>query len=226
MPQAKCPKCEGDMILRSGKFGEFYGCVHYPDCKGTRNNVADYKEPPKAKGETMEKLDALLKENTSPESFKWYLAFRNTLPDIWDKPVSSTGKYHRRVDGTMPTIAEHTYEMVHAATKISRMFGGEDPTTIEAVYLALALHDGLKYGLDGTRPHTTKDHDKLIADRLLVERLAVPSTIDLPTLEQGMRFHAGQWSTDTLTVLGEEGYFNQFIHILDMLSTANCLKGD
>lgn len=31
-----CPLCGGPMQLRSGKFGEFWGCLNYPDCRGTR----------------------------------------------------------------------------------------------------------------------------------------------------------------------------------------------
>ena len=33
----KCPKCAGDMRMRDGKYGEFWGCSRYPTCKGTRN---------------------------------------------------------------------------------------------------------------------------------------------------------------------------------------------
>ena len=33
----ECPKCKGPMQLRSGKFGEFWSCLRFPDCKGTRN---------------------------------------------------------------------------------------------------------------------------------------------------------------------------------------------
>jgi len=33
----KCPKCDSDMTLKSGKFGEFWSCTKFPDCKGTRN---------------------------------------------------------------------------------------------------------------------------------------------------------------------------------------------
>jgi Topoisomerase DNA binding C4 zinc finger len=32
-----CPKCGYPMRTRSGKFGEFWGCNSYPQCKGTRN---------------------------------------------------------------------------------------------------------------------------------------------------------------------------------------------
>ena len=31
-----CPICSGPMKLRTGKHGEFWGCVRYPDCRGTR----------------------------------------------------------------------------------------------------------------------------------------------------------------------------------------------
>lgn len=28
-----CPKCDGELILRKGKYGHFYGCSNYPNCK-------------------------------------------------------------------------------------------------------------------------------------------------------------------------------------------------
>lgn len=30
-----CPKCGGTLILRKGKYGKFYGCSNYPECKYT-----------------------------------------------------------------------------------------------------------------------------------------------------------------------------------------------
>lgn len=32
-----CPRCGGTLILRSGKFGRFYGCSNYPKCQYTLN---------------------------------------------------------------------------------------------------------------------------------------------------------------------------------------------
>lgn len=32
-----CPRCNSPMNLRKGKFGEFWSCQKYPECKGTRN---------------------------------------------------------------------------------------------------------------------------------------------------------------------------------------------
>lgn len=31
-----CPRCNGNLILKSGRYGEFYGCVNYPDCTFTK----------------------------------------------------------------------------------------------------------------------------------------------------------------------------------------------
>ena len=32
-----CPKCGGDLILREGKYGKFYGCSNYPSCDFTHH---------------------------------------------------------------------------------------------------------------------------------------------------------------------------------------------
>lgn len=35
--EQKCPKCQGPMNLRHGRFGPFLGCKNYPECKGIVN---------------------------------------------------------------------------------------------------------------------------------------------------------------------------------------------
>ena len=37
----KCEKCGGDMVLRTGRFGSFYACVNYPNCKTTKAKQKD-----------------------------------------------------------------------------------------------------------------------------------------------------------------------------------------
>lgn len=32
-----CPKCGGETHHVMGKFGDFYGCDNFPNCKGSRN---------------------------------------------------------------------------------------------------------------------------------------------------------------------------------------------
>lgn len=35
--QGVCPQCGGQLVLRNGKYGSFYGCSNYPKCKFTLN---------------------------------------------------------------------------------------------------------------------------------------------------------------------------------------------
>ena len=37
----KCEKCGADMVLRTGKFGSFYACSRYPECKFTKARMRD-----------------------------------------------------------------------------------------------------------------------------------------------------------------------------------------
>ena len=37
VPIPSCPICNGEMRLRSGKYGEFWSCLRFPNCRGTRN---------------------------------------------------------------------------------------------------------------------------------------------------------------------------------------------
>lgn len=34
--QEKCPRCNGQLIKRQGKYGDFYGCSNYPRCRFTK----------------------------------------------------------------------------------------------------------------------------------------------------------------------------------------------
>lgn len=35
-PSQECPECGAPMAERNGKYGNFWGCTKYPECKGTR----------------------------------------------------------------------------------------------------------------------------------------------------------------------------------------------
>ncbi|MEX2395270.1 MAG: type I DNA topoisomerase, partial [Actinomycetota bacterium] len=51
----KCPKCEGAMIVKLGRFGKFLSCANYPDCKGTRQiDGTERPEPTIIEGEVCE----------------------------------------------------------------------------------------------------------------------------------------------------------------------------
>lgn len=39
-----CPDCNGSMISRTSKFGVFWGCKKFPECKGTRDSQGRSKK--------------------------------------------------------------------------------------------------------------------------------------------------------------------------------------
>jgi DNA helicase II / ATP-dependent DNA helicase PcrA len=47
MESPKCPKCGSGMILRPGKWGQFWGCRNFPRCKGTTKAQNAQKQAPK-----------------------------------------------------------------------------------------------------------------------------------------------------------------------------------
>lgn len=52
-----CPRCSGDMVRRSGRLGEFWGCLQYPNCMGTRYIASEIKDvTDEQKAETAQKL--------------------------------------------------------------------------------------------------------------------------------------------------------------------------
>ena len=174
----------------------------------------------------------LAEESLTANGFKLLLKIESKLPDIWDRPSSSTGKYHQKSDGKVPTIAHHTYEMFYAASKIIRMFGHAKLSTYnDALLMGIILHDLLKYGEKGTNPHTIKKHDKMMADKLEKNRKFLMhhfSDYEFNILCMVIRYHSGQWSADVPSI--QDFKFSDyptevlFVHMLDMMSTEDCLK--
>ncbi len=182
------------------------------------------------------KVIELLEKNMSERGFKLWSGIDKILPNIWNKPTSSTGKYHKKLNGDVPDIAEHVYQMLYVTFKLLRMFGVTPKTPdADTLLMAVALHDALKYGNLGTRKHTDKDHDKQAADMLSSNRETFQRLLNdeqFNTLEEAVRFHSGMWSTDipkdekfewSKSKLRKETFF---VHMLDMLSTADLIQTD
>ncbi len=174
----------------------------------------------------------LAKESMTPKGFELLMFIEGKMVDIWDRPTSSSGKYHKKEDGSIPSNAHHVFEMLFSASKIIRMFGGELVSTQNDIYfMSVVLHDCMKYGKKGNTPHTYNYHDRGMADLLEKNRNALLKHFSEAEMEMmiiGVRYHSGQWSKSIPK--GEIFRFDDyppivlFIHTLDMLSTADCLK--
>lgn len=178
----------------------------------------------------MDIMDAVLKKCLTITNYNLWLGLLDVIEPVWDRSSSSSLKYHKRDDGSVPSIAEHTVEMLIAADKIKRMFGNF-PVPVEetdALFLGIALHDAFKYGMKPEKEeHTTKDHDRLAGnfvndmEDILITHLGKENA---GLLEDCVRFHAGRWSTDRGWGNAAAIRFVELVHTLDMLSTADKLK--
>ena len=53
-----CPKCNGKLVIREGKYGKFYGCSNYPKCKYIKVEQKEIKvacKCPNCDGDIVEK---------------------------------------------------------------------------------------------------------------------------------------------------------------------------
>lgn len=181
-----------------------------------------------------EKVEEILEKNLTEKSFKLWKGIDSILPDIWHKPTSSTGKYHKKMNGHVPDIAEHVYHMLYAASKLLRIFSVELKTMeSDKILMALALHDSVKYGALGNRKHTDTAHDKEAADIISSNENTFRKLFNskqFQILEEAVRFHSGQWSTDApIAKPFEWREYNAetlFVHMLDMLSTNDLIQTD
>lgn len=178
-----------------------------------------------------ELTDDLLERNMTEKGFDLWVALKEKIPPVWDRLSSSTKKYHQKSDGHVPSISEHSYEMLLTCIKIWSMFDIQSKTTeADTLLLAISLHDSFKYGLNpDERTYTISEHDQLAADKIVnAEKVFKRHLSDeqFDNLVDAVRFHSGRWSTDV------EGDFNfndrhpysMFVHTLDMLSTKDCIK--
>ncbi|OHA13330.1 MAG: DNA topoisomerase I [Candidatus Tagabacteria bacterium RIFCSPLOWO2_01_FULL_39_11] len=54
----ECPECGAEMVIKFGKFGKFYACGRYPDCKHTEATEEEQKTQKENEGEICEKCGA------------------------------------------------------------------------------------------------------------------------------------------------------------------------
>lgn len=180
----------------------------------------------------VKKIDELLKKEMTENGYLlWHKMFEK-IPPVWDRLSSSSKKYHKKDNGEVQTISEHTYEMLYAGNIIIRMFGYEkNCVEKDTILLSIVLHDAFKYGENINSIHTSNKHDKLAADKMLKNKKILESKIgesQYSILEEAIRYHSGRWSSDVSKK--EQFKFNEFnpetmfVHMLDMLSTKNVLK--
>jgi hypothetical protein len=182
----------------------------------------------------LDKIKTLLEENMTAKGYKLWEGINDLLPNIWGKPTSSTFKYHRKIDGRVPNIDEHVYEMLYAAVKLFSVFNINSKTPdADVVLFALVLHDSLKYGKWGTMRYVDNFHDKRAADMIRSNENTFKKLLSenqYHALEEAVRFHSGRWSTDVADKyqcdINEFSSLTFFVHMLDMMSSKDLIQTD
>ena len=181
---------------------------------------------------TINDINELLQEHMTEEGFKFWKALEEKVPPIWERPSSSTGKYHKKDNGIVQTIADHTYEMLYVCEKCIKIFNIPDKTReSDVLYLGIILHDRFKFGIHNPlyAKHTDRNHDRIAANTVIYNKdkfSKILSENQIIKLEEMLRFHSGKWSSDATTNFSFKNLKPEtlFVHILDMLSTNNLLK--
>lgn len=176
----------------------------------------------------LEKIDEILKRQLTQKSFDLWIGIRENISNkCWNRATSSTGKYHQKEDGRVPSVAEHVFEMIYSAEKIIHMFEGL--INKDVIFLGIALHDAYKYGLVKSCKFTEERHDRIMAEIIKKNKKIFRQALnenDIFLLENSIRYHAGKWSTDSGKDFSLKDFTPEilFIHTLDMLSSRNVLK--
>lgn len=183
----------------------------------------------------MEKLRKLAETNMSQEGYKILGLILKDITPIWDRKVSSSGRYHVKANGYVPTILEHTYEMLFCALKIIRLFGYKSKSQqIDVMIMAIILHDSLKYGIENpiNNKHTVSAHDKLVGELVTKHKDILEPHLEQDNfwaLRHAVSYHSGRWTVNNkigIKIFGDKRLVSFFVHIMDMLSTNDCLKGE
>lgn len=147
----------------------------------------------------------------------------SSLPEaFFTKPASSSGHYHPVECRGEGGLVHHTKLAVSVAVNMFDMYGEFNQYAKDLAISALILHDGFKYGLDGSLEHTTYDHPKLMYEYLV--KLAESRTPFNPKDNILLRIaglihsHHGRWDND-----GELpkpiASLNKLVHECDYISS-------
>ncbi len=77
----KCPSCGAPMVLKTGRFGQFFACSSYPNCKTTKTVTTGIKCPQCQKGELVQRRSRFGK------IFYSCTRYPECNYAIWDKPI-------------------------------------------------------------------------------------------------------------------------------------------
>lgn len=140
---------------------------------------------------------------------------------VWEKPSSSTGKYHPPQSLGFEGLLRHTKAVCTIAKKLCDVYDLNE-TECDVVFSACILHDCLKYGLP-TGSNTDKNHAEIAAKFIEILSRNKPNTQEeseqISAIVQAVKKHYGKWTTYTTLDFPEDfGKIEQVVHLADVVS--------
>lgn len=153
----------------------------------------------------------------------WSMSMMSHAPQaFWDKPASSTGRYHKEDENDQYGQVIHTLRVIAVAEHLVRM---SDLTDIERDILisAASLHDICKYGVDGESEHTLSEHPQLVKSLWERNLLILPKCDYDHQIIATILQHSGRWGGLPLPSSTKLG---KLLHIADFMASRNNIEID
>jgi DNA topoisomerase-1 len=81
----KCPECGSSMVIKLSKYGKFYSCSKFPDCKGMRNMEGETEEDIQKKAKSPEFLEKY-KPAPKTDDGRDYVLKEGRYGEFWAHP--------------------------------------------------------------------------------------------------------------------------------------------
>ena len=156
------------------------------------------------------------------------------MPDyFWEKPASSSGKYHPTCDLGEGGTVRHSILVSRVAVDlvVSEMFIRETAINTDMARFAGLFHDCMKYGNpEANLEHTVFEHPRFAAD-FVREHLTVAKVDDVQVnmICDAIYTHMGKWCVDkygkSAALSKPRTHFEKLIHIADYMASRKYIGG-
>jgi HD superfamily phosphodiesterase len=145
------------------------------------------------------------------------LVLKSIPVPVWDKPSSSTGKFHPPHSQGHRGLYRHTQAVVVLSVKLAEVFE-LNPEDTDIVIAASILHDILKYGVVPGK-WTTKTHPEDAAKLIgLIAKKTGFNRELTAKLASGVSRHMGRWSQDKPSFHESFTKIEMIVHIADVIA--------
>jgi HD superfamily phosphohydrolase YqeK len=153
----------------------------------------------------------------------WTMSFMARAPQaFWDKPASSSGKYHKPDENGTDGQVIHTLRVCSIIEHLVRMDNiGE--LNRDILISSAILHDICKYGIEGQSEHTLSEHPQLVKSLWGKNLLILPKCPHDRKIIDTILQHSGRWGGLPHPTPTHSG---KLLHIADFIASRHNINVD